>query len=1321
MSRPPGLSSISGIEEDDEIFIPWESLDICVRGSPLLKFGRQGEPHFRDFQLSQDCKFLAWASQKKTDGDSRVILRGCKLFEGQQTDVFRRQNRGDLEGLCFSLMYDDPQRRGQLRSLDVACKDRREYDAWVTALSFLCTSSPPQGLLRARQSSLWVDVTPIGSSNGKGGIGAKSNSRITKDLKKRIKDTNDIYSWGRSSWGELGLGDEATHPRPTLVNMLLGKAVKYVACGSSHCIAVCEEGETYAWGHGGCGRLGTGSVDHELSPRLLLRPTVSDRGSSSSSSSKSFQRNENTPFRFRTVACGDMHSLGVGLEDGHVYTWGAGSSGALGSTRRTNQLYPTLIPGCVSIIQLAEGSPSESNSNQVIQSRASMASTANVLPPRLVLVKPHVVAVGAGNSYSSFVDNQGRIFTCGNMESPLGHDVANLSRIMQSIKNSFSAVATVAAASMTASSSSSSASLGGGGGGGISQISPARLPVISMTSTGTNSSIGSESSHATGSSHGKKTGLSLAAMAAAVAAAAEANTISIAASAAGLELIPKSILMRETKASPRPHDPSQEPTLQSEIIADNLALVVEGCLESFAGGGATTAASDLLVPVQVLVGGLSGSGAAVQTLALSCGDMHMCVVTSGGHAYSWGWGGSGALGHGDTLDRTIPSRISSLPRDVVEVACGAAHTLVLVDRLLPLPPPPSMPPPTAISAPERENSGSFSNSSASAVPSTPTSVGMSGSTHNVPSELQIHRDSVRELYAFGSSAYGQVPAPRGVSTESVSTAASNTSRAGARPGTICVLPRLVDMPLVSKNKDQSSKKGLQSVGKDDEDATSLRAIPRSIAAGAFHSAFISTENVLYVCGTGSRGELGISASAAASLAQSVVPNSSASSLSPSGSNGKKLTSSAVSPAGDLLRASSGFSGIALRIKSLKIVPWEITRPHLEGSSESLSSSSADSLTSSQNTVTARRSSFAGGDDLAGKGGALLSPRSIGSPVGFSIDNDTSAPTAPHSSNEESKVDVNKVGFGDLRPKSLVLGHIYSSLGIQNTSKETINGQQHIHLSDNGFDSDENDDEVESKFPDMTQQEGSTKQTRNFPNHSLSKADARRLQQEKELDIRRSASPTIVPEYKNEAYMRTTSSTGSNQIASEALSPISGSASAAHSGVVSLQSSTAAEAVAAAAKTARSVFSRSRTQTSSNSSGSNMTSVATKFSPFSDSSFLTSTALSMTSSVSRRSDAILDSTLSYGFLPVPGLMTKEVRSVSCGNGFTVASVATEWMNNDAALICMRCSRPFTTFFRKHHCRLCGGVFCTECSSSKTPLLKLGYIEPVRVCDGCFARV
>ena len=27
--------------------VPWESIEVMLRGSPLLKFGRQGDPHFR--------------------------------------------------------------------------------------------------------------------------------------------------------------------------------------------------------------------------------------------------------------------------------------------------------------------------------------------------------------------------------------------------------------------------------------------------------------------------------------------------------------------------------------------------------------------------------------------------------------------------------------------------------------------------------------------------------------------------------------------------------------------------------------------------------------------------------------------------------------------------------------------------------------------------------------------------------------------------------------------------------------------------------------------------------------------------------------------------------------------------------------------------------------------------------------------------------------------------------------------------------------------------------------------------------------------------
>ena len=86
---------------------------------------------------------------------------------------------------------------------------------------------------------------------------------------------------------------------------------------------------------------------------------------------------------------------------------------------------------------------------------------------------------------------------------------------------------------------------------------------------------------------------------------------------------------------------------------------------------------------------------------------------------------------------------------------------------------------------------------------------------------------------------------------------------------------------------------------------------------------------------------------------------------------------------------------------------------------------------------------------------------------------------------------------------------------------------------------------------------------------------------------------------------------------------------------------------------------------------------------------------------------------------PALLLKDVRTVSCGNGFTVATVATEWIA--MAALCMRCSAGFGLLSRRHHCRHCGGVFCHSCSKTRLPLLRLGYIEPVRVCDGCVPRV
>lgn len=44
-----------------------------------------------------------------------------------------------------------------------------------------------------------------------------------------------------------------------------------------------------------------------------------------------------------------------------------------------------------------------------------------------------------------------------------------------------------------------------------------------------------------------------------------------------------------------------------------------------------------------------------------------------------------------------------------------------------------------------------------------------------------------------------------------------------------------------------------------------------------------------------------------------------------------------------------------------------------------------------------------------------------------------------------------------------------------------------------------------------------------------------------------------------------------------------------------------------------------------------------------------------------------------------------------------------------------------FFKQHHCRNCGHIFCNSCSEQQAQLPNdLGQIgaKPVRVCDGCW---
>ncbi|AQZ11038.1 FAB1 (YFR019W) [Zygosaccharomyces parabailii] len=59
----------------------------------------------------------------------------------------------------------------------------------------------------------------------------------------------------------------------------------------------------------------------------------------------------------------------------------------------------------------------------------------------------------------------------------------------------------------------------------------------------------------------------------------------------------------------------------------------------------------------------------------------------------------------------------------------------------------------------------------------------------------------------------------------------------------------------------------------------------------------------------------------------------------------------------------------------------------------------------------------------------------------------------------------------------------------------------------------------------------------------------------------------------------------------------------------------------------------------------------------------------------------------------------------------------WMKDDSAKECFTCGRAFTTFRRRHHCRICGQIFCSGC----TLLIsgdRFGYNGKMRVCKNCF---
>ena len=61
----------------------------------------------------------------------------------------------------------------------------------------------------------------------------------------------------------------------------------------------------------------------------------------------------------------------------------------------------------------------------------------------------------------------------------------------------------------------------------------------------------------------------------------------------------------------------------------------------------------------------------------------------------------------------------------------------------------------------------------------------------------------------------------------------------------------------------------------------------------------------------------------------------------------------------------------------------------------------------------------------------------------------------------------------------------------------------------------------------------------------------------------------------------------------------------------------------------------------------------------------------------------------------------------------------WMSDKNCIVCYECQTAFNIFVRRHHCRLCGQIFCADCSKYKVPGEPFGFsVSRIRVCKHCY---
>jgi len=122
-----------------------------------------------------------------------------------------------------------------------------------------------------------------------------------------LTDDGKVYTYGEGKFGRLGHGNER-NCSPRVIESLVGKRPKQIACGGFHTAVITEDGSMYTFGGGEHGQLGHGDKVNKVKPTLVSALEG---------------------IMISQITCGWSHSVALTL-NGKIYSWGNGDHGKLG-------------------------------------------------------------------------------------------------------------------------------------------------------------------------------------------------------------------------------------------------------------------------------------------------------------------------------------------------------------------------------------------------------------------------------------------------------------------------------------------------------------------------------------------------------------------------------------------------------------------------------------------------------------------------------------------------------------------------------------------------------------------------------------------------------------------------------------------------------------------------------------------------------------------------------------------------------------------------------------------------------------------------------